>query len=516
MYRPDSRPSTAASSVDLAALASFPLPPLSGSSPMPHSVELRQTSPPWAAYRQPLPSASFSSSPPLARVQTPEEYLPHSEYFAATSTPHRRQSRRGSDNAYPTLFEFDEFDDNETPALSSSSYSSRSRTSPFPSPTASSSSSIDSELYNSPGRTKQDVGLGLWLEEQERKAAQMERAMSDFSFSASSASTSSSYPGYREEEVGTSLPRFDPFGSASPVLVQRASFIKFEQAPAPPVQQRVHRPVPMHPSLAPQHRSSLLPAAIIHSSYKDVPSPFSSASTRPSYVAPGPEPSCSPTSNGPLSPHDLAQVASLHNGRVPSLEQMAPMAQVASNGLPPPIVNTGNQGRMVPQMGDWKCQACTFVNWRRRKVCMRCFPFASNDIGQSFAAQSQKAAYLASTPMTPSRSTPSFSRSSPSASSAVVPRSSSLSGPTGYTPRKMSLPESPPRYPYNSHPPQHFSPDSYFSSSASQYTLSPPPPPPTQRLDYDYQAPYPPRSPCEDVKYRHRVGGVLSYPGLAF
>ncbi|GAA5969656.1 hypothetical protein JCM3765_000613 [Sporobolomyces pararoseus] len=518
MYHTESRPSTATSSVDLTTLASaFPLPPFSPASKFgssPPGIELRQTSPPWTAYRQTLPSTS--PSPPL-RVETPEEYLlPHSEYFAATSTP-----RRGGDNSHSTLFEFDEFDDQETPALSSSSYSSRSRTSPFPSPTASTSSSIDSELYNSPGKDKQDVGLGLWLEEQERKAAQMERALSEFSLSASSLTSTTSYSSSRSNEDHTTLPRFDPFGSASPVLVQRASYIKFEQAPAPPVQQRVHRPVPVRPSYSPpqQHSppTSLLPAAIITSSTPSQridqgPSPFSSA--RPSYVAPGPD---APSSNVPLSPHDLAQVAALHNGRVPTLEQMAPIPQLASNGLPPPIVNTGNQGRMVPQLGDWKCGTCTFVNWRRRKVCMRCFPFASNDIGQSFAAQSQRAAYLASTPMTPSRSAPSFPQISPTSSVG----SSSFFSPPPPPPRKMSLPL-PSESHYHYHSPSQFSPESYFATSSPQYSL-PPLPSPQHRYQHQQQQhqqpiapPFPPRSPCEDIKMRRRIGGVISYSGIAY
>ncbi|GAA5903116.1 zinc finger Ran-binding domain-containing protein [Sporobolomyces salmoneus] len=510
-----SRPSTAASSVDLAALASFPLPPSSSSSSSSpsssYSNELAQTLPPWTAYRQTLPSSS-PSLPPPPRVETPEEYLPHSEYFAATATP-----RRGSDN---NLFEFD-FDVYETPALSSSSFSSsRSHTSPFPSPTSSSSSSIDSELYNSPGRDKQDVGLGLWLEEQERKAAQMEKALSEFSISATSASPSTSYSSSWSQDVESTLPKFDPFGSASPVLVQRASCIKFEQIPSPPTQQRVHRPVPIHPSYSssssPQ-QTSLLPAAVISSSTsphrREAPSPFSF--TRPSYVAPGPEPhspSSSSSSNGPLSPNELAQVAALHNGRVPSVEQMCPSQPVASNGLPPPIVNTGNQGRMVPQMGDWRCGTCTFVNWRRRKVCMRCFPFASNDIGQSFAAQSQRAAYLASTPMTPSRSTPSFPPAPPSSCG-----SSSFFSP----PRKLSLPLP---LPEMQHYQQQFSPDSYFAAAASspQYSL----PPVASPHYYHHQAhqhqqhysppAFPPRSPTEDLKLRRRIGGVIGYSGVAY
>lgn len=529
MYRPDSRPSTAASSVDLTSLASaFPLPPFTASprsakvEPLPCDYELRQTSPPWTAYRQKLPVRSPS---PPDRVETPEEYRAHAEYFAATRvTPQQPRQRRSSDNAYPTLFEFDEFEEYETPDLSASSYSSGSHASPFPSPTASSSSSIDSELYSSPGKDKRDVGLGLWLEEQERKAAQMEQTLSEFSISATSAPSTASWSSSWSNEIDTTLPRFDPFGSASPVLVQRASYIKFEQAPARPTQQQVHRPVPVRPPHAAAHeQASLLPAPVIATSAPSqqthlLPSPFSSS--RPSYVAPGPEPlqPC-PSPTGPLSATELAQVAALHNGRVPALEQMAPTPQLATNGLPPPIVNTGNQGRMVPQLGDWRCGTCTFVNWRRRKVCMRCFPFASNDIGQSFAAQSQRAAYLASTPMTPSRSAPAF---------PATPNPASVGSSTSFSPcqpRKLSLPSA--DSPYRYHQPSHFSPESYFASSPPRYTL-----PPVHCAPLSYQQgypqgyqqptqrhvvpPYPPRSPCEDLKLRRRVGGIIGYTGVAY
>lgn len=62
----------------------------------------------------------------------------------------------------------------------------------------------------------------------------------------------------------------------------------------------------------------------------------------------------------------------------------------------PPVVNTGNSGAMIPQPGDWMC-ICGFVNWRRRKVCMRCFPFAdgNDSVGAMMALNAQRAALLA-------------------------------------------------------------------------------------------------------------------------
>ncbi|KAM0747984.1 hypothetical protein T439DRAFT_87813 [Meredithblackwellia eburnea MCA 4105] len=88
----------------------------------------------------------------------------------------------------------------------------------------------------------------------------------------------------------------------------------------------------------------------------------------------------------PLSPEDTARIATLHDGRVPSLDQLAPPMDIEVAAGAQPIVNTGNQGPMVVQPGDWKCGTCSFVNWRRRKICMRCFPHA-NDIGSLLTIQ---------------------------------------------------------------------------------------------------------------------------------
>ncbi|PWN26293.1 hypothetical protein BDZ90DRAFT_267390 [Jaminaea rosea] len=62
----------------------------------------------------------------------------------------------------------------------------------------------------------------------------------------------------------------------------------------------------------------------------------------------------------------------------------------------PPIINTGNLGPMCVQPGDWVCSVCSFVNWRRRKVCMRCYPFAEgNEVAASLASGAALAAQLA-------------------------------------------------------------------------------------------------------------------------
>ncbi|SPC65696.1 uncharacterized protein UHOD_03964 [Ustilago sp. UG-2017b] len=62
----------------------------------------------------------------------------------------------------------------------------------------------------------------------------------------------------------------------------------------------------------------------------------------------------------------------------------------------PPIVNTGNSGPMCVQPGDWICTACGFVNWRRRDLCMRCYPQADgNDTARGLQGSDMLARRLA-------------------------------------------------------------------------------------------------------------------------
>ncbi|CAE6463689.1 unnamed protein product [Rhizoctonia solani] len=50
-----------------------------------------------------------------------------------------------------------------------------------------------------------------------------------------------------------------------------------------------------------------------------------------------------------------------------------------SPGSHPPILNTGNRGPVEHQPGDWFCGKCSYMNWRRRKVCQTCYPFAEGN-----------------------------------------------------------------------------------------------------------------------------------------
>ncbi|KAH8927832.1 hypothetical protein BT69DRAFT_709709 [Atractiella rhizophila] len=101
-----------------------------------------------------------------------------------------------------------------------------------------------------------------------------------------------------------------------------------------------------------------------------------------------------------LSEKDLNALAANHGGRAPNVEQINPFlkAEKELSIKQPSIINTGNQGPMVMQPGDWHCGVCGFVNWRRRKVCFRCFPFAGGndkEIGALIELNSKKAALLA-------------------------------------------------------------------------------------------------------------------------
>ncbi|CAL1698017.1 unnamed protein product [Somion occarium] len=110
----------------------------------------------------------------------------------------------------------------------------------------------------------------------------------------------------------------------------------------------------------------------------------------------------------------------------------------------PPIINTGNKGAAEKQPGDWVCSKCNYLNWRRRKVCQTCYPYAEgNGDSISAAVQAERIALLANVL---NRST-SSSASTPSLTPTTTPASSTSSfssfaqGPTaGHTATQQVLP----------------------------------------------------------------------------
>lgn len=124
-----------------------------------------------------------------------------------------------------------------------------------------------------------------------------------------------------------------------------------------------HHSLPITPPHTPQRSPSLpLRPPPLQQHLPPTPPIYSSLPLHP--------PPPPPPQQYPLTPRDTALIASLHNGRTPSLEQLAP-PEHESGGGQQPIVNTGNQGRMVVQQGDWACGVCSFV------VSLAFLPFSS-------------------------------------------------------------------------------------------------------------------------------------------
>ncbi|KZT53177.1 hypothetical protein CALCODRAFT_511593 [Calocera cornea HHB12733] len=77
----------------------------------------------------------------------------------------------------------------------------------------------------------------------------------------------------------------------------------------------------------------------------------------------------------------------------PDNEPIPDPGQVRPNMLglsQPPILNTGNKGPIEHQPGDWYCQKCEHLNWRRRKVCQNCYRFAEgNEDDTTLARQAE-------------------------------------------------------------------------------------------------------------------------------
>ncbi|CAE6526263.1 unnamed protein product [Rhizoctonia solani] len=79
-----------------------------------------------------------------------------------------------------------------------------------------------------------------------------------------------------------------------------------------------------------------------------------------------------------ISPVPAAPVVMFWPDNEP-LPQACQIRPPFSPGAHPPILNTGNRGPVEHQPGDWFCGKCSYMNWRRRKVCQTCYPFAEGN-----------------------------------------------------------------------------------------------------------------------------------------
>lgn len=183
---------------------------------------------------------------------------------------------------------------------------------------------------------------------------------------------------------------------------------------------------PTNPRAAPSPRFNSQPSSNV--TYYSSSLPPHQPSPQPSYIS-HPQQSHSPRySVSPVQPHASQPPKSSHplltpsgrafavGGKVqnissdplspcimywPDNEPFPEQGQIRPSGLvgvpQPPILNTGNRGPISHQPGDWICQKCNYLNWRRRKVCQTCLPYAEgNGDSISAAVQAERIALLTS------------------------------------------------------------------------------------------------------------------------
>ncbi|KAF9460473.1 hypothetical protein BDZ94DRAFT_1265986 [Collybia nuda] len=187
---------------------------------------------------------------------------------------------------------------------------------------------------------------------------------------------------------------------------------RFSSSPA-------HNPLPPPPPQQPQYVYPQLP---LQSAFVSTPTPPTKS----------PHPLLTPSgrafavggkiqniSSDPLSPCIMYWP---DNEPFPEQGQIRPSGLV---GVPqPPILNTGNRGPISHQPGDWVCLKCNYLNWRRRKVCQTCLPYAEgNGDSISAAVQAERIALLTSV-LAQAQKHP-----NPAQPSSQVPRSHSMTPP---------------------------------------------------------------------------------------
>ncbi|GAA6020369.1 hypothetical protein JCM10207_002085 [Rhodosporidiobolus poonsookiae] len=387
-------------------------------------------------------------------------------------------------NGETYYIDLDSDSDLSTPELSSSASSISSRSSPSDTPFR--HLSPESPFSSAPttpeqtGRaTSSTVGLGLWF------AGPPEEERSTFA-TWNEALDSPVDPVFR-----TSLRLEQGVETGWSPKHARAGGRDFAFSPSSPCHlgpASAHSPASAaHLPRAPLGRRDDLPAA---QSFSSTPFPFR---TSPSYVAPGPPTSHSrphvpviPTAPASftgfgLSLTRLKQIASLHGGRAPTSAQLAPPETALATMIAAPVVDTGNQGVMVAQPGDWRCGECDFLNWRRRKVCMRCFPNSHPSFAKSLARAQEAAAH----------------RSLPPCIAPTAPRLE----PAFLTPRPAPTP---PTWP--SHPlcPLPLVEGNIWAQSHDELAS----------LERYFSTPA--RGTTDNAKARRRVGGVVGVVGMAY
>lgn len=244
--------------------------------------------------------------------------------------------------------------------------------------------------------TQNALGLGLWLEgcgKQQMRARSFSQNESEWGDAGGRSSsphpTTDVFTPFNlnsPDSEFTFFPRFSSPSKSSTQATSRSSFPEQLLSPRRSSPSTSHSPPGCFPTTPPDtpssysHNSPQNNLGVYPSAYQHQPHPFSHHYYTPPrttnhspaphplpailYPPSPPSPPVPPqTRMYPLSPSDTSVIASLHNGRIPTFDQLAPpdMFVSSQSNVQPAIVNTGNQGPMIVQAGDWKCGSCSFV-----------------------------------------------------------------------------------------------------------------------------------------------------------
>jgi len=156
----------------------------------------------------------------------------------------------------------------------------------------------------------------------------------------------------------------------------------------------------------------------------------------------------------------------------PDNESFPEQGQIRPSSLmvvPPPILNTGNRGPIEHQPGDWICQKCNYLNWRRRKVCQTCFPYAEGN-GDSISAAVQAERINLLTSLLAQNQLP--LASGPPSLPSQAPRSHSMTPPQRRRMFMDNVPQN--QVPYRSRSHSNFDVGTQYSDSQFIYETSAP------------------------------------------
>ncbi|KAJ7656684.1 hypothetical protein B0H17DRAFT_1146069 [Mycena rosella] len=347
--------------------------------------------------------------------------------------------------------------------------------------------------------------------------------------------------------IGCGCPRSptSPNGSAPSNDAPQSPHHHQHFAPNPPPPSFRPQPSPRFasaPNVMQQYPGNLSPSAYgfppqSSPSYGRAPQQqqYPSSSMQSVVNLPPPSPLGSPTANKSMSAHPLLTPsgrAFASGGKVqnissdplspcimywPDNEPFPEQGQIRPSGLmgvpQPPILNTGNRGPishiLIQQPGDWICLKCNYLNWRRRKVCQTCLPYAEgNGDSISAAVQAERIALLTSVLAQTRLSSP--------ASGSAHPQSHPYPPPIG---RSHSTTPAQAQRPFvNFSPPPQFRAPVHRSQShnelgsqfAQGYPIYQTSPHQSQQQQQQYQRQHLPRSPLQ----RHTLSADASPVGM--